>query len=79
METVAAVACGSGHFAAVAFISCDIARIFPCKVVINEAIEIAKKYSTEQSPRFINGVLDAVLEDTQSPDRTCIDCPWKAW
>ncbi|MHC5118363.1 MAG: transcription antitermination factor NusB [Planctomycetota bacterium] len=33
----------------------------PCKVVINEAIEIAKKFSTEQSPRFVNGVLDAVL------------------
>lgn len=32
----------------------------PCKVVINEAIEIAKKYSSEQSPRFVNGVLDAV-------------------
>ena len=34
----------------------------PFKVVLNEAIEIAKKYSTEQSPRFINGVLDAVLK-----------------
>lgn len=34
----------------------------PPKVVINEAIEIAKKYSTEQSPRFVNGVLDAVLK-----------------
>lgn len=34
----------------------------PCKVVINEAIELAKKYSTEQSPRFVNGVLDAVLK-----------------
>ena len=33
----------------------------PPKVVINEAIEIAKKFSTEQSPRFVNGVLDAVL------------------
>jgi N utilization substance protein B len=33
----------------------------PPKVVINEAIEIAKKYSTEQSPRFVNGVMDAVL------------------
>jgi transcription antitermination factor NusB len=33
----------------------------PSKVVINEAIEIAKKFSTEQSPRFVNGVLDAVL------------------
>ena len=37
----------------------------PCKVVINEAIEIAKKYSTEQSPRFVNGVLDAVLKGLQ--------------
>lgn len=34
----------------------------PCKVVINEAIEIAKKYSSEQAPRFVNGVLDAVLK-----------------
>ena len=33
-----------------------------CKVVINEAIEIAKKYSSQQAPRFINGVLDAVLK-----------------
>ncbi|OQY05658.1 MAG: hypothetical protein B6I25_05270 [Planctomycetales bacterium 4572_13] len=33
----------------------------PPKVVINEAIEIAKKFSTEQSPRFVNGVIDAVL------------------
>ena len=34
----------------------------PGKVVINEAIEIAKKYSGDQSPRFVNGVLDAVLK-----------------
>lgn len=33
----------------------------PGKVVINEAIEIAKKFSSEQSPRFVNGVLDAIL------------------
>jgi transcription antitermination protein NusB len=33
----------------------------PPKVTINEAIEIAKKYSTEKSDKFINGVLDAVL------------------
>ena len=29
-------------------------------VIINEAIEIAKAFATEQSPKFINGVLDAV-------------------
>lgn len=33
----------------------------PPKVVINEAIELAKKYSTEKSSAFVNGVLDAVL------------------
>jgi len=33
----------------------------PPKVVINEAIEIAKKFSTDKSPGFVNGVLDAVL------------------
>ncbi|TKJ41523.1 transcription antitermination factor NusB [candidate division LCP-89 bacterium B3_LCP] len=33
----------------------------PPKVTINEAIEIAKKYSTEKSDKFINGILDAVL------------------
>lgn len=32
----------------------------PPKVVINEAIELAKKFSTAQSPGFVNGVLDAV-------------------
>lgn len=33
----------------------------PPRVTINEAIEIAKKYSTEKSDKFINGILDAVL------------------
>jgi N utilization substance protein B len=35
----------------------------PPKVTINELIEIAKMFSTENSGRFINGVLDAILED----------------
>jgi N utilization substance protein B len=34
----------------------------PPKVTMNELIEIAKKYSTSRSGRFINGILDAVLE-----------------
>lgn len=34
----------------------------PPKVIINEAIELAKKYSTEKSGPFVNGVLDAVLK-----------------
>jgi transcription antitermination protein NusB len=32
----------------------------PAKVAINEAIEIAKRYSTEDSGRFVNGILDKV-------------------
>lgn len=34
----------------------------PPKVVINEAIELAKKFSTEKSGPFVNGVLDAILK-----------------
>lgn len=34
----------------------------PPKVVINEAIELAKKFSTAQSSAFVNGILDAVLK-----------------
>jgi len=32
-------------------------------IVINEAIEIAKKYSSEQAATFINGILDAMKKD----------------
>ena len=32
-------------------------------VVINEAVEITKAFGTEQSPKFINGVLDAISKD----------------
>jgi N utilization substance protein B len=35
----------------------------PPKVVIDEAIELAKSFSTENSPAFVNGVLDAVLRE----------------
>ncbi len=41
----------------------------PPKVSINEALEIAKKYSTEDSSRFINGVLDAVFEELEAAGR----------
>ncbi|MBS3762312.1 MAG: transcription antitermination factor NusB [Planctomycetes bacterium] len=35
----------------------------PPRVVINEAIEMAKKYSTENSAMFVNGVLDKIFTD----------------
>ncbi len=35
----------------------------PYKVVINEAVELAKKYGEETSPSFINGILASVIKD----------------
>ena len=35
----------------------------PPKVTITEMVEIAKIYSTDESPIFINGILDAVFKD----------------
>jgi len=35
----------------------------PRKVVITEAIQLAKEFSTAESPRFINGVLDSIAKD----------------
>lgn len=32
----------------------------PVAVIIDEAIELAKKYSTEKSGKFVNGVLDSI-------------------
>jgi N utilization substance protein B len=40
----------------------------PPKVVIDEAIELAKEFSTEQSPAFVNGVLDAALREKSLTD-----------
>jgi N utilization substance protein B len=34
----------------------------PAQVVINEAVEIAKRFGGEDSPAFVNGVLDAVQQ-----------------
>lgn len=38
----------------------------PDKVAINEAIEIAKVYSTDNSPAFINGILASVVNDSDN-------------
>ncbi len=35
----------------------------PPKVVINEGIEVAKKFSTQESSRFINGILDRIHKE----------------
>ncbi len=38
----------------------------PPKVVISEAIELAKKFSSAEAPAFLNGVLDAALKTLES-------------
>ena len=45
--------------------TCELLFIFstPPKVVINESIDIAKKYGNEDSPEFINGILDKVYNE----------------
>jgi N utilization substance protein B len=41
----------------------------PPKVTIDEAIEVAKRYSTEKSGLFINGILDSILVDLKKSEK----------
>ena len=38
----------------------------PYKVVIDEAVELAKRYGTEESGAFVNGIIDKVRKKTGS-------------
>ncbi len=42
----------------------------PVKVVVNEAVELAKKFGGDSSPRFINGVLGAVISQHETRQKT---------
>jgi N utilization substance protein B len=42
----------------------------PPKVVLNEGIELAKKFSSEDAARFINGVLDGLLRSLRKTETT---------
>jgi N utilization substance protein B len=37
----------------------------PKAVIINEAIEIARRFSSQESPQFINGILDSVRKEVE--------------
>jgi N utilization substance protein B len=41
----------------------------PAAVVINEAIELARRFSTDDAARFVNGVLDAVAKGQDGAGR----------
>src|SRR2546428_8367532 len=40
----------------------------PKTVVINEAIEIARRFSTQESPQFINGILDSIKKELEEKE-----------
>ncbi len=40
-------------------------KMAPDKVILNEAIELAKRYGTEHSSAFVNGILDAILSEVR--------------
>ena len=46
----------------VAIIELNYIKENPKEVIINEAVELAKKYSTEKSPKFINGFLAGLVK-----------------
>ena len=41
----------------------------PFKVVISESLRLAREFSTAESPRFVNGILDAVAKELQGSSR----------
>lgn len=45
----------------------------PVKVAINEAVELAKEYGSDSSPRFVNGVLGALVPHQQEVIRTLVE------
>jgi N utilization substance protein B len=40
----------------------------PRAVILDEAVELAKAYGTEESPAFVNGVLNRVADDVGRRD-----------
>jgi N utilization substance protein B len=47
----------------------------PPKVAINEAVELAKTFGSDSSPRFINGVLGALMRDQSSAFKKALAPP----
>jgi transcription antitermination protein NusB len=45
----------------------------PARVAINESLELAKRYSTAQSSRFVNGILDRLLQSQMTAARPVRD------
>jgi N utilization substance protein B len=39
----------------------------PYQVVIDEAVELARKFGSAQSPQFVNGLLDRLVPESKKP------------
>ena len=50
-------------------------RDIPTPVVISEAVELAKLYSTKDSGRFVNGMLGRIAEDVRSDGAPDAEAP----
>lgn len=48
-------------------------RGIPRKVAINEAVELAKTFGSESSPRFVNGVLGSAVEELDTSDGRLVE------
>ncbi len=53
------------HIMRMAMVELTVMPDVPAKVVLNEAIELAKTYSTAESSSFINGILDQFLKKVE--------------
>jgi len=53
-------------------------RDIPAKVSINEAVDIGKKFGTDESGAFINGIVDSIRAAVEAGDIS-LSCPESAW
>jgi N utilization substance protein B len=51
----------------------------PVAVVLDEAVELAKSYSTEDSGRYVNGVLSAIAGEVREKEREEARAPSPDW
>ena len=54
-----------GYRGRIAIFEVAYGRLAPPKVVINEAVELAKTFGSESSSRFVNGVLGSLVQESE--------------
>ena len=51
---------------------CHAETLEPKAAILNEAIELARRYGSENSPKFVNGILDSVAKSQVEPESVAI-------